>query len=108
MEAVFWSAMFSTFPDGISGLGLLILRSALVGVLAIRAFTCMHDRHDWNPLIVIVILLTVLSALLIIAGYRTRIAAVAAMIAIVAGLISCTGGPVSKSWTLRRPKSLQS
>jgi uncharacterized membrane protein YphA (DoxX/SURF4 family) len=85
--------MFSTFPDGISGLGLLILRSALGGVLAIRAFTCLHDRRDWNPMTVIVILLMVLSALLIIAGYRTRIAAVGATVAIVVGMISCTSGP---------------
>ena len=93
MEAVFWSAMFSTFPDGISGLGLLILRSALGAALALRAFACLHDRHDWNSVIVTVILLTGLSALLIIAGYRTRLAAVAATVAIVVGMISCTGGP---------------
>ncbi len=86
-------AMFSTFPDGISGLGLLILRSALGGALALKAFACLHNRHDWNPVIVIVILLMVLSALLMVAGYRTRVAAVAATVAIVVGMISCTGGP---------------
>jgi len=86
-------AMFSTFPDGKSGLGLLTLRSALGGALALRAFACLQDRHDWNSVIVTVILLTVLSALLIIAGYRTRLAAVAATVAIVVGMISCTGGP---------------
>lgn len=85
--------MFATFPDGTSGLGLLILRSALGGALALRAFTCLHDRHDWNPVIVIVILLMVPSALLIIAGYRTRVAAAAATVAIVVGMISCTAGP---------------
>lgn len=86
--------MFSTFPDGISGLGLLILRSALGCALVLRAFACLHDRHDLNPLIAIVMLLMVLSALLIIAGYRTRVTAVAATVAIVVGMISCTGGPV--------------
>lgn len=85
--------MFFTFPDGIPGLGLLILRSALGGALALKAFVCLHDRHDWNPIIVIVILLVIFSAVLIIAGYRTRVAAVAATVAIVAGMISCTGGP---------------
>ena len=85
--------MFSTFPDGISGLGLLTLRSALGGALALRAFACLRDRHDWNPLIVTVILLMVLSALLIISGYRTRVAAVAATVAIVAAMMSCTGAP---------------
>lgn len=93
MEAVVWFAMFPTFPDGISGLGLLILRLALGGTLALRAFACLHDRHDLNPLIAIVMLLMLLSALLIIAGYRTRVAAVAATVAIVVGMISCTGGP---------------
>lgn len=90
---VFWFAMFSTFPDGMSGLGLLTLRSALGGALALRAFACLHNRHDWNLVIVTVILLLVLSALMIIAGYRTRVAAVAATVAIVVGMISCTGGP---------------
>jgi hypothetical protein len=66
--------MFSTFPDGVSGLGLLILRSALGGVLALRAFACLHNRHDWNPVIVTLTLLVVLSALLTIVGYRTRVA----------------------------------
>jgi uncharacterized membrane protein YphA (DoxX/SURF4 family) len=93
MEAVFWFAMFSTFPDGISGLGLLTLRSVLGGALALRAFACLHNRHDWNPMIVAGILLMVLSALMIIVGYRTRVAAVAATVAIVVGMISCTGSP---------------
>lgn len=85
--------MFSTFPDGVSGLGLLTLRSALGGALALRALACLHNRHDWDPVIVIIIVLMGLSALLIIAGYRTRVAAVAATVAIVAGMMSCTGAP---------------
>lgn len=85
--------MFSTFPDGISGLGLLILRSALGGALALKALACLHNKHDSNPVIITVILLMGLSALLIIAGYRTRVAAVAAMVAIIAGMISCTSDP---------------
>ncbi len=93
MEAVLWFAMFFTFPDGISGLGLLILRSALAGALALTGLACLRDRHDWNPVIVIVILLMVLSALLLIAGYRTRVAAVAATVAIVVGIMSCSGDP---------------
>lgn len=93
MEAVFWVAMFSSFPDGVSGLGLLTLRSALGGELALRAFTCLRERHDWNPMIVTVILLMVLSALLIVTGYRTRVSAVAATVTTVAGMMSCTGGP---------------
>jgi len=44
-------------------------------------------------MIVTLILLMVLSALMIIAGYRTRVAAVAATVAIVGGMISCRGGP---------------
>ena len=85
--------MFSTFPDGISGLGLFTLRSALGGALALRAFACLRGRQDWNPVIVTVILLMVLSALLIICGYRTRVGAVGATVAIIAGMMCCTGGP---------------
>jgi uncharacterized membrane protein YphA (DoxX/SURF4 family) len=87
-------AMFSTFPDGISGLGLLILRSALGCALVLRAFACLDGRHNLNPLIAVIMLLMVLSALLIIAGYRTRVAVVAATVAIVVGMIACIGGPV--------------
>ena len=93
--------MFSTFPDGISGLGLLILRSALGVALALTAFACVHDRNGWNPVIVIVILLMILSALLIIAGYRTRVWAVVAMLTIVAGMTSCAGGPVLQVFDTR-------
>lgn len=93
--------MFSTFPDGISGLGLLILRSALGVALALRAIACLHDGHDGNPVIVIVILLMALSALMIIAGYRTRAAAVAAMPAVIAAMISCSGGFVLAKLDIR-------
>jgi len=93
--------MFSTFPDGISGLGLLILRSALGAALVLRAFVCLHDRHRWNPVIVIVVLMLVLSAPLIIAGYRTRVATVVAMLAVVAVMMSCTGGPVLERLDIR-------
>lgn len=85
--------MFSTFPDGVSGLGLLILRSALGGVLALRAFACLHNRQDWNPVIVTLTLLMVLSALLTIAGFRTRVAAIVSTVVIVVGMVSCTDGP---------------
>jgi uncharacterized membrane protein YphA (DoxX/SURF4 family) len=86
--------MFSTFPDGISGLGLLILRSALGCALVLRAFACLHGGHNLNPLIAVTMLLMVLSALLIIAGYRTRVAVVAATVAIVVSMIACIGGPI--------------
>jgi uncharacterized membrane protein YphA (DoxX/SURF4 family) len=93
--------MFSTFPDGLSGVGLLILRSALGVALLLRTFACLHDRNVENPVIVIVILPMVLNALLIVAGYRTRIAAVAAMLAITAAMFSCTGDPVVKTLDIR-------
>jgi len=90
--AVFRFAMFSTFPDGISGLGLLILRAALGGMLVIRVFTCLRDRHDWSPVTSVLVLLMVLSALLIITGYRTRFAGMVATVATVGSMISLAGG----------------
>jgi uncharacterized membrane protein YphA (DoxX/SURF4 family) len=95
--------MISTFPDGISGLGLLILRSALGIALALGALTYLHDRNNGSPVIVTVILLMVLTALLIVIGYRTRITAIAGMAAMVAGMMSCTGEPVFEKldiWTM--------
>jgi uncharacterized membrane protein YphA (DoxX/SURF4 family) len=93
--------MFSTFPDGLSGVGLLILRSALGVALALRTFACLHDRNAENPVIVMVILLMAPSALLIITGYRTRGAAVAAMLALSAAMVCCAGAPVLEELDMR-------
>ena len=90
--------MISTFPDGISGLGLLILRSALGIALALGALTYLHDRNNGNPVIVTVMVLT---ALLIVIGYRTRVAAIAGMAAMIAGMMSCTGEPVFEKLDIR-------
>jgi len=93
MVAVFRFTMFSTFPDGISGLGLALLRVALGSVLTIIAIGCVHERHDLRLLTIAILTLMVVSAALLIAGYRTRVAAVAATVAIVGWMISFSGVP---------------
>jgi uncharacterized membrane protein YphA (DoxX/SURF4 family) len=85
--------MFSIFPDGLPGAGLAILRMALGGVLALRVLLFLRDRHDWNPLMIAVALLMVVSALLVAAGYRTRWAAMLAAVAIAGAMASFNGLP---------------
>jgi uncharacterized membrane protein YphA (DoxX/SURF4 family) len=82
--------MFSTFPDGIPGLGLVILRFVLGGVLTISVLGALRDRHDWGIVTASVVILMLTSGLLIITGYRTRPAAIAAMVAIIGDMISLT------------------
>jgi len=82
--------MFSTFPDGVPGLGLVILRFVLAGVLAIGILASLRDRHDWNIVTATFVILVFISGLFIVTGYRTRLAAIAAMVAIVGGLIVVT------------------
>jgi uncharacterized membrane protein YphA (DoxX/SURF4 family) len=82
--------MFSTFPDGLSGLGLVILRFVLGALLTISVFASLRDRHDWNVLTAMVVILTLISGLLIITGYRTRLAAMVAGVAMVGCMVFLT------------------
>jgi uncharacterized membrane protein YphA (DoxX/SURF4 family) len=79
--------MFSTFPDGLPGIGLVLLRAALGGLLAIKAITYLREHSDLKSLVVTLLLLIVVSGVLLIAGYRTRVVAIAATLTIVASMI---------------------
>ena len=67
--------MFSTFPDGWPGLGLLLLRAAAGGVLAVRCILYLGARHDFAIAVMAALFLTFVSAVFLLLGYRTRAAA---------------------------------
>lgn len=73
--------MFSTFPDGWPGLGLLLLRAAAGGVLAVRCILYLGARHDFRIAAMAALFLTFVSAVFLLLGYRTRAAATVASVA---------------------------
>ena len=73
--------MFSTFPDGWPGLGLLLLRAAAGGVLVVRCILYLGARHDLRLAVIATLFLTFVSAVFLLLGYRTRVAATVASIA---------------------------
>jgi uncharacterized membrane protein YphA (DoxX/SURF4 family) len=73
--------MFSTFPDGLPGLGLLLLRGAAGVVLVARCVIFIDARHDLRLAVISTLSLTFVSAVFLLLGYRTRLAAAIASIA---------------------------
>jgi uncharacterized membrane protein YphA (DoxX/SURF4 family) len=73
--------MFSTFPDGLPGLGLLLLRGAAGVVLAARCVMYVGARHDLRLAVIAALFLTFVSAVFLLLGYRTRLAATIVSIA---------------------------
>jgi uncharacterized membrane protein YphA (DoxX/SURF4 family) len=73
--------MFSTFPDGWPGLGLLLLRGAAGGVLVVRCVLFLGTRHDLRLAVIATLFLTFVSAVFLLLGYRTRAAATIVSIA---------------------------
>lgn len=80
--------VFSTFPDGLPGAGLLLLRAAAGIVLLVPGAACVVGRHEPGLLTFTVDLLTIASGLLLLIGYLTPFAG------ILAGLF-CVGSTFS-------------
>ena len=73
--------MFSTFPDGWPGLGLLLLRATAGGVLLARGIMYLGARHNLRLAILAMLLLAFVSAVFLLLGYRTRPAATVVSVA---------------------------
>jgi uncharacterized membrane protein YphA (DoxX/SURF4 family) len=84
--------MFSTFPDGWSGAGLLLLRAGFGGVLLVQGAAC-FEKHDLGWLNLLVAVLTVAGGALLLAGCLTRLAAVLAAAVGVGCMFSWFPGP---------------
>jgi uncharacterized membrane protein YphA (DoxX/SURF4 family) len=78
--------MFSMFPDGWPGAGLLLLRIAAGAVLIIQGIAYFGDRNELGFLVLAVASVMVAVGLLLLTGLLTRLVAVAAAIVGVSGV----------------------
>jgi len=68
--------VFSTFPDGVPGAGLLLLRAAVGVTFIVQGAAYFADRHGLGFLTLFVALLTLASGALLLIGYLTPFAGV--------------------------------
>ena len=66
--------VFSTFPDGLPGAGLLLLRGAAGAALLVQGTAYFMDSHDLSLLTWAIALLTVASGAALLIGYLTPFA----------------------------------
>jgi uncharacterized membrane protein YphA (DoxX/SURF4 family) len=66
--------MFSAYPDGWPGLGLLLLRAAAGSVLVVQGITFYREEHRLGISILTVIVVTVVVGVLLCVGLLTRFA----------------------------------
>src|SRR5262245_54783481 len=80
--------MFSTFPDGWPGAGLLLLRTAGAAVLLIQGAAYLGAKHELKFLILAVFLVMAAVGLLLLVGLLTRLVALIAAVVGVASVFS--------------------
>jgi uncharacterized membrane protein YphA (DoxX/SURF4 family) len=85
-------SIFSSFPAGWPGAGLLLLRAAVAALLILRAMACFMSGHQTRFLFVVA-LVTVASGALLLGGYLTRLAAVVAVGAGISTMCSWLAAP---------------
>lgn len=79
---------FSTFPDGLPGAGLLLLRGAAGVALLVQGAAYVVDWHDLEFVTLTIGLLTIASGASLLIGYLTPLAAVLAGVFCVGGAFS--------------------
>ncbi len=72
--------MFSMFPDGSPGAGLLLLRAAGGAVLITQGAAYLGDKNESGFLALIVVSVTCVVGLLLLIGFLTRMAALVAAV----------------------------
>jgi len=70
--------MFSTFPDGWPGAGLLLLRAAGAAVLIFQGAACLGAKHELKFLLLTVVCVLGAVGFLLLIGFLTRLVAVVA------------------------------
>jgi hypothetical protein len=76
-------SMFSLFPDGWSGFGLLLLRAVLGSALTIGAWEQIRVGQNVGMPVLVMLLLAFAAGILVTVGYRTRAVATVSAVAIV-------------------------
>lgn len=78
----FWlPRLFSAYPGGLAGLGLLLLRSVIGSTAAWQGVLCLATK-DAEPTVRVVGGLWLLTGVLLVAGFRTRLASFVLALAI--------------------------
>jgi len=98
--------MFSTFPDGLPGTGLALLRLACGALLIVQGTVYVLDWSGQRSFILILALLAVVSGVLLLIGGLTRFAAFVAAAACTYALFSPTPAPSLDPFTARLPSIL--
>lgn len=81
--------MFSTFPDGWPGAGLMLLRAATGAVLITQGVTYFGDKHESSGLFpVSIACLGILVGVLLLVGLLTRVVALLAALAGVSSIFA--------------------
>ena len=84
--------MFSTFPDGWPGVGLMLLRGAAGAVLFSQGITYFRENHAPSFVATLVVSVAIAFGVLLLMGLLTRFAAVAAALVGVSSLFSLFPG----------------
>jgi TQO small subunit DoxD len=85
--------MFSTYPDELPGIGLLLLRVVSGAVLIFRGAWILSALHDRGFVLGTISLLTVVGGLLLLVGYLTRLGATLVVIASLGNFVPSTLAP---------------
>ena len=90
--------IFSTFPDGRPGVGLLLLRVGLGGTLIVQAASYLADGSHPTAAVWTLLLAAHLSGLLLLIGYMTPLAGAVAGILSFAIVVFWQDGPTPDAW----------
>jgi uncharacterized membrane protein YphA (DoxX/SURF4 family) len=85
--------MFSAYPDGWPGLGLLLLRAAVGSVLIIQGITFYHEEQPLKVLILTLAAVTVLVGVFLCIGLLTRLATAVAALGTIGSIFSSFPAP---------------
>ena len=98
--------MFSTFPDGLPGTGLALLRASCGALLIVQGTAYVLDWSSQRPVALILALLAVASGALLLIGCLTRLAACAAALACVTAIFSQAPATGLDTFNARLPSIL--
>jgi uncharacterized membrane protein YphA (DoxX/SURF4 family) len=85
--------MFSAYPDGWPGVGLLLLRAAAACVLVAQGIAFLRYKPDPGPMFGAIALLTIGIGALLLVGFLTRSAIAAAALGTLGSMLSAFSGP---------------
>jgi putative oxidoreductase len=85
--------MFSTFPDGWPGAGILLLRAAAASGLIVQSIAYFVDNREPGLLTLILAVIAIVLGALLLIGCLTRFVAVVAAVLCLAGMFAWFPGP---------------